>query len=36
MHIKDVETFIVGTPDGAPGGRYFLFVKLTTDGGVTG
>ena len=36
MHIKDIETFIVGTPDGAPGGRYFLFVKLTTDGGVTG
>lgn len=36
MHIKDVETFIVGTPDGAPGGRYFLFVKLTTNSGVTG
>jgi galactonate dehydratase len=36
MKIKDVETFVVGTPEGAPGGRYFLFVKLTTDGGVTG
>jgi len=36
MQIKDVETFIVGTPEGAPGGRYFLFVKLTSDGGVTG
>ncbi|QKV17146.1 mandelate racemase/muconate lactonizing enzyme family protein [Oricola thermophila] len=36
MKIADVETFIVGTPEGAPGGRYFIFVKLTTDGGVTG
>lgn len=36
MHIKDIETFIVGTPEGAPGGRYFIFVKLTTDGGVVG
>jgi L-alanine-DL-glutamate epimerase-like enolase superfamily enzyme len=36
MHIKDIETFVVGTPEGAPGGRYFLFVKLTTDGGVVG
>ncbi|TCD15297.1 mandelate racemase/muconate lactonizing enzyme family protein [Oricola cellulosilytica] len=36
MQIKDVETFVVGTPEGTPGGRYFLFVKLTTDGGVSG
>lgn len=36
MLIKDIETFIVGVPDGAPGGRYFIFVKLTSDGGVTG
>jgi galactonate dehydratase len=36
MHIKDIETFVVGVPDEAPGGRYFIFVKLTSDGGVTG
>jgi len=36
MKIKDIETFITGTPEGAPGGRYFLFVKLTTNSGVTG
>lgn len=36
MHIADFETFVVGTPDGTPGGRYFLFVKLVTNGGTVG
>ena len=36
MQIRDVETFVVGTPDGVPGGRYFLFVKLVTNSGVVG
>ncbi|MEL6423213.1 MAG: mandelate racemase/muconate lactonizing enzyme family protein [Pseudomonadota bacterium] len=36
MKITDVETFVVGNPPPHFGGRYFIFVKLTTDGGVTG
>ena len=36
MRIAEVETFIVGNPPPAFGGRYFLFVKLTTDDGVVG
>ncbi len=35
MKITDVRTFVVGTPHGI-GGKYFIFVKLTTDGGVFG
>jgi galactonate dehydratase len=35
MKITDVHTFVVGTPDGI-GGKYFIFVKLTTDGNVIG
>ena len=36
MHIKDVKTWVVGNPPPHAGGRYFIFVKLTTDGGVHG
>jgi len=36
MQIADVETFVVGNPPPSFGGRYFIFVKLTTDGGVSG
>jgi len=36
MKIVEVETFVVGNPPPGFGGRYFLFVKLTTDDGVTG
>lgn len=36
MIVKDVETFIVGNPPPGFGGRYFVFVKVTTDTGVTG
>jgi 2-dehydro-3-deoxyphosphogalactonate aldolase len=36
MKITDLETFVVGNPPPHFGGRYFIFLKLTTDGGVTG
>ena len=36
MKIADVETFVVGNPPPAFGGRYFLFVKLVTDDGIAG
>lgn len=35
MKITDVKTFVVGNPAGL-GGRYFIFVKLTTDSNVVG
>ncbi|MBS0376922.1 MAG: mandelate racemase/muconate lactonizing enzyme family protein [Proteobacteria bacterium] len=36
MKLKDIRTFVVGNPPPSYGGRYFVFVKLTTDGGVSG
>ena len=36
MKITDVKTFVVGNPPPGIGGRYFIFVKLTTDSGVVG
>ncbi len=36
MKVVDLETFVVANPPPSFGGRYFMFVKLTTDGGVTG
>jgi 2-dehydro-3-deoxyphosphogalactonate aldolase len=36
MILKDIETFVVGNPPPHFGGRYFVFVKLTTDNGVSG
>ncbi|NJM30916.1 MAG: mandelate racemase/muconate lactonizing enzyme family protein [Rhizobiales bacterium] len=36
MRIKDLEVFIVGNPPRSWGGRYFIFVKLTTSNGITG
>jgi 2-dehydro-3-deoxyphosphogalactonate aldolase len=36
MKIKELETFVVGNPPPSFGGRYFLFVKLTTDNGIAG
>lgn len=36
MKIVDVKTFVVGNPPPHFGGRYFVFLKLTTDGGVEG
>ena len=36
MKVKDLKVFIVGNPPPSWGGRYFIFVKLTTDNGITG
>ena len=36
MKLTDIKTFIVGNPPPGNGGRYFVFVKLTTDGNVSG
>ena len=36
MILKDIQTFVVGNPPPAFGGRYFVFVKLTTDDGISG
>ena len=36
MKITDLKTFVVGNPPPGFGGRYFLFLKLTTDTGITG
>ncbi len=36
MKVVYVETFVVGNPPPRHGGRYFIFVTLTTDGGVKG
>ncbi len=34
--IANVETFVVGNPPPRRGGRYFIFVKLTSSEGITG
>lgn len=36
MKIRDLKVFVVGNPPGSWGGRYFIFVKLVTDDGVSG
>ncbi len=36
MRIVDLKTFIVGNPPPHQGGRYFIFLKLTTDDGISG
>jgi galactonate dehydratase len=36
MKLTDIKTFIAGNPQPGVGGRYFVFVKLTTDGNVHG
>src|SRR5438477_12568241 len=36
MKLTDIRTFIAGNPAPGVGGRYFVFVKLTTDGNVHG
>jgi galactonate dehydratase len=36
MKLRDIKTFVAGNPPPAYGGRYFVFVKLTTDGNVHG
>jgi galactonate dehydratase len=36
MKLTDIETFVVGNPPPHFGGRYFVFVKISTDTGVSG
>ncbi len=36
MKLRDISTFVVGNPPPHNGGRYFVFVKLTTADGVDG
>jgi galactonate dehydratase len=36
MLIDTIETFVVGNPPPGFGGRYFVFVKVTTDDGIIG
>ena len=36
MKIVDIKTLVVGNPPPRFGGRYFIFVKLTTDTGISG
>ena len=36
MKLTDLEIFVVGTPPGTWGGRYFVFVKLTASNGIVG
>lgn len=36
MKLATVETFVVANPPPSFGGRYFVFVKLTTDDGIVG
>jgi len=36
MKLTDIRTFVVGNPPPHYGGRYFVFVKLVTDSGVSG
>ena len=36
MKLKDLEIFVVAPPPPGWGGRYWIFVKLTTDNGITG
>ena len=36
MKLADIETFVVGNPPPHFGGRYFVFVKLTTTCGISG
>ena len=36
MKVAEIETFVVGNPAPRHGGRYFIFVTVTTDNGVKG
>ncbi len=36
MKIKDLEVFVMGNPPPGFGGRYFIFVKVTSDDGIVG
>ena len=36
MHVTDVKTWVVGNPPPKTGGRYFIFVRVTTNDGIVG
>ncbi|QHQ33964.1 mandelate racemase/muconate lactonizing enzyme family protein [Algicella marina] len=36
MHLTDLDILVTGNPPPCHGGRYFIFVKLTTSNGITG
>ena len=36
MRIAELRTFVVGNPPPSFGGRYFVFLTLTTDDGIEG
>lgn len=36
MKLRELKTFVVGNPPPEQGGRYFIFLTLTTDDGITG
>ena len=36
MKVAEIRTFVVGNPPPRFGGRYFIFLKLTTDSGISG
>ncbi len=36
MRVAELRTYVVGTPPGAFGGRYFVFLQLVTDDGIVG
>ncbi len=36
MKLRDLEIFVVGPPPPGWGGRYWIFVKVTTDNGIVG
>ena len=36
MKITDIKTYVVGNPPPHFGGRYWTFLKLTTDSGIEG
>ncbi|MEH6403644.1 MAG: mandelate racemase/muconate lactonizing enzyme family protein [Sneathiella sp.] len=36
MKLTDIETFVVGTPPPHWGGQFWVFVKITTDSGISG
>ena len=36
MHLEKIETFVVANPPPRHGGRYFIFLRLTTACGISG
>lgn len=36
MKLEKIETFVFGNPPPRHGGRYFIFLRLTTACGITG